>query len=338
MPYTVTVSSGLVEQTTLLNNATVEEAGGPAQSVTAPVTVLFPITVQVAVYNSAGELVKTLLIQNFAQTISSFQLSSASLTNQVSSIAVSILGASVAAWDGTGQNGTPATNGQYYLKVQSTDLVGVVTSVTQTVNVSRSLSTLSVAVYNEAGEVVKHLYQTIVSGGTNTIQSLNLSSTTVSPGTPSSASSQVTIGVILPSGGATIVWNGTNDQGALLTDGQYFVEASWLNSQGNQVVTQQVWVRGGNMSPGQLVVEPNVLSGGQTTAVFKVPSAQSLTLKVRIYDVAGEKVGAVQGSSGTGEAAWNAGGLASGLYIAVVEIYGGNGFLSRQTAHIVIRH
>ena len=341
LPYTVTVSPALVEQTVLVNNAQARAGDGPPQAATAPVTVVFPISVQVAVYNSTGELVKTLLIQNFEQVISSFQVSSSSLTNQISSTAVTILGIPIAAWDGTAQNGNLVTNGQYFLKVQSTDSTGVVTSVTQTVNVSRSLSTLTVAVYNEAGELVKHLSQTVVAGGTDTIQSLNLSSNTViAGGSYSSSTSSVTIAVALSNGGTTVVWDGTSDQGAVLTDGQYFVEASWLNSQGKQVVAQQVWIRDSQkgMMTGQLVVAPNILTGGQTRAVFKVVSAQGITLKVRVYDVAGELVGTVQGANGTGEADWNAGGRASGLYIAVVEIYGSEGFLARQTAHLVIQH
>ena len=341
LPYTVTVSSAVIEQTVLINNAQTRQGGGPPQAVSAPVTVVFPVTVQVAVYNSAGELVKTILVQNFAQVVSNFQLSSSSLTDQVSSLAVSILGQPMAFWDGTAQNGAEVTNGQYFLKVQSTDSSGVVTSITQTVNVSRSLSTLTVAVYNEAGELVKHLYQGVVAGGSDVIQSLNLSSNTVVAGTTSSSpTSSVTIVVALPNGSATVVWDGTNDQGAVLTDGQYFVEASWMNTQGKQVATQQIWIQDAQRGevPGQLVVAPNVLTGNRTTAVFKVAAAQGITLKVRIYDVAGELVGMIQGSNGTGEAEWNATGRASGLYLAVVEFYGTEGFLARQTVHLVIKH
>ncbi len=341
LPYTVAVSSTLVEQTVLLNNAQVVFSGGRPQSVTAPVTVVFPITVQVAVYNSVGELVKTLLVQNFAQTISSFQLSSTSLTNQVSSVAVSILGV-VATWDGTAQNGTEVTNGQYFIKVQSTDSLGVVTTVTRTVGVNRSLSTLSVAVYNETGEVVKHLYQGIVPSNSNTIQSVVLSSTVVTPGSPtvSPSSSSITVLVAMAGAGVTLAWDGTNDQGGMVTNGQYYVEASWLNGGDDQVVTQQVSVVDGSrgMVPGQLLVEPNVLAGGQTAAVFTVDSAQGFTLRVRVYDVAGELVGAVQGPSGADQAVWNAGGMASGLYIAVVDLEGPNGHVVYKTTKLVVRH
>jgi flagellar hook assembly protein FlgD len=306
------------------------------------VTVVFPITVRVAVYNSAGELVKTLLVQEFAQTISSFQLSSVSLTNQVSSTSVSILGASVASWDGTAQNGTEVTNGQYFIKVQSTDPIGVVTTVTQTVNVSRSLSTLSVAVYNETGEVVKHLYQGILTGGANTIQSMGLSSAVISPGSPSSASplsSPITVLVAMDGGSVTVAWDGTNDQGAMVANGQYYVEASWLNGAGDQTVIRQVEVidgRGG--LPGQAFALPNLLTGGQTTTVFRVQGASGLTLKALIYNVAGELVGTAEGQAGAGEASWNASRVADGFYIAVVDLEGPNGLVGRKTTHLVVRH
>lgn len=339
LPYTVTVSSALVAQTIIINNAQARQGSGPPQTATAPVTVAFPIAIQVAVYNSAGELVKTLLVQSFDQVITSFQLSSSALTDQIASTAVSILGTAVASWDGTTQNGNLVTNGQYFLKVQSTDPSGVVTSLTQTVSVNRTLSTLTVAVYNEAGELVKHLYQAVVAASSNTIQSLNLSSNTVVAGGPASAS-PVTIQVALPNGGTTVVWDGTNDQGAALTNGQYFVEASWANTQGKEVATQQVWVQDAQrgMAPGHLVVAPNSLTGGHPTAVFTVASLQGITLKIRVYDVAGELVGTVQGADGTGTAEWNSAGHASGLYIAVVEFYGTEGLLARQTLHLVVKH
>ncbi|HJT25312.1 MAG TPA: DUF11 domain-containing protein, partial [bacterium] len=205
LPYRVTVPTTLTAATVLLNNAQAGFEGGPTQSVTAPVTVVFPFTTQIAVYNSAGELVKVLLVQNTSQPITSLQLSSAVLTDGVSSTSVSIAGSALAAWDGTAQDGTLVTNGQYFIKVQSTDPLGAVTTVTQTVGVNRSLSTLSVAVFNEAGEIVKHLYQSVVAGSAN-IQSLVVSSNLVEPGAPANSplSSPVTIQLSLPDAGVTV--------------------------------------------------------------------------------------------------------------------------------------
>lgn len=342
LPYTVMVPANLVEQTVLLNNAQVAYAGGQPQSVTAPVTVVFPINVQVAVFNSAGELVKTILVQNFAQAVQAVQLSSSSLTDQVHSIAVSILGVPVVAWDGTSQDGTAVTNGKYFLKVQSTDPMGVVTTVTQTVTVNRSLDTVSVAVYNGAGEVVKHLYQARVPVGNDTIQSLDLSSTVISPGDASLSPGtpiQTTIQAVMPGGGITVTWDGTSDQGGIVTNGQYFVEAHWVNSQGDQTITRQVSVVDSPSSPGsrQVRVEPNLLTGGQATAVFKVDSPSGLTLKVRLYTLAGELVGVVDGASGSNQASWNASGMADGLYVAVVEWQGTQGPVTRQVTRLMVR-
>ena len=344
LPYTVTVPTTLTAQTVLINNAQVGFSGGRPQSVTAPVTVVFPMTVQVAVYNSAGELVKILLVKNFSQAIGTFQLSSALLTNQDSSTAVSILGAAIVSWDGTTQNGTPVTNGQYFIKIQSTDPYGAVTSVTQTVGVNRSLATLSVAVYNEAGEVVKNLFsQTVVSGGTNTIQSLQLSSTVIQPGPGTQSNPAVTaIQVAAAGGGVTLAWDGTNNQGTVVSNGQYYVEVHLVDGQGgeNQTITRQVAVLNGGRgtTPGPLVVEPNVLSTGQSAAVFTLNTAQGFTLKVRVYDVAGELVGSALGPAEADRVVWNAGGAASGLYIAVVDVEGPNGHAGSKTAKLLVRH
>jgi uncharacterized repeat protein (TIGR01451 family) len=343
LPYTVTIPTTLTEQTVLLNNAQVAYLGGQPQSITAPVTVVFPINVQVAVYNSAGELVKTLLNQNFAQAIQSFQVSSALLTDQISSIAVSILGAPAASWNGTSQNGTLVSNGQYYINVQSTNSLGAVTTVTKTVTVSRSLSTLSVAVYNEAGEVVKHLYQALVPTGSNTIQSLVLSSKVISPGGPANSTgtvTQTTIQVAMSSGGVTVVWDGSNDAGSIVTNGQYFVEANWVNDGVVQTIIQNVTVlnSGGGLAQGQVIAQPNLLVGGQTTTLLKVNSTLRLTLTARFYAISGELVGTAQGLPGTNQVSWDAAGVASGFYLAVVELHDSEGMIGRQIIHLIVRH
>ncbi len=341
LPYTVTVPSSFTTASVLLNNAEAVFSGGQPQSVTAPVTIVFPISVQVAVYNSAGELVKTLLVRAFSLPVGSFQLSSAVLTDGVSTTTLSIAGVGLVSWDGTTQDGTPVTNGQYFIKVQNTDPLGVVTAVSQTVGVNRSLSTLSVAVYNEAGEVVRHLYQSVLAGGGADIQSMALSSNSVEPGSPagSPSSSPMTISLSVPGGGVTVTWDGTNDQGGMLTNGQYFVQASWLGTQGNQAVTRQVWLMDSQRGmTGRLSVAPNLLAGNQTTAVFTVDSSPDLTLKVRVYDVAGELVGTVKGPAGSDQAAWNAQGMASGLYFTVVDVEGPNGLVGRKTAKLLVKH
>ena len=294
-----------------------------------------------AVYNEAGELVKILLIKNLPQVVQGFQTSSATLSDAVSAVAVSLLG-TVTTWDGTNQGGTAVTNGKYFIKVQSTDPSGVVSTVTETITVDRTLTTVSVAVYNEAGEEIKNLYQVLIPASKALIQSMSLSSGVISPGNPygGSMSGATTIVMDSAGGSVTLTWDGSTDQGTLVDSGQYFVEARWVGGNGDQTIVKQVAVVNGRESgPGPLVAAPNMLTGGQTMTVFSVTSSLSLTLKAQVYDTAGERVGVAEGPAGTNEAGFNTAGLANGLYIAVVEVRDAvqGALMMRKTVKIVVR-
>ena len=103
-------------------------------------------------------------------------------------------------WNGTNNGGTEVTNGKYYVKIDNIDPTGVVNTQTQAVLVARHLATLTVNIYNEAGELVRRLDQTVADAVTmNT--GFNLSASTFSPGYKGGPNTVLTIGL---SGGTTI--------------------------------------------------------------------------------------------------------------------------------------
>ncbi len=84
---------------------------------------------------------------------------------------------------------------------------------------------------------------------------------------------------------------------------------------------------------------PNLLKGsnGPLTTTFHTNSSQNLTLEVSVYTVAGELVAKIQGPSGTNQAAWDASGLASGIYLALVNLTASNGtHLGRQVLKMAV--
>jgi uncharacterized repeat protein (TIGR01451 family) len=86
---------------------------------------------------------------------------------------------------------------------------------------------------------------------------------------------------------------------------------------------------------GRVTAWPNILKAGSMVATFHTDSTSSPTLKVSIYTLAGELVQVINGSQGSNQAAWNASGVASGLYLAVVEeMDADGGLLSRQIVKI----
>ncbi len=341
LPYFVKVNSGFTEGFTLINQAGVFHDGGKSIPVTLEVPVPGPYTVRIGVYNEAGELVKSFPLLTFFVPASSLQLSETAITSVSGVVSIFVNGQLVEVWDGSNQTGSPLTNGHYFLKVDNVDPSSLVTSLTQEVTVSRTLSTVTVNVYNEAGEVVKHLYEKVMDAGNGIVKSVQLSTEVIQPNPPSgaAASKGSTILVNLPGTSFTVAWDGTNDQDAVVTNGGYFIETHWLENGADQVNTQRVIVinGGGDPAQGVVFVQPNVVTSGQTTVAFKIHSSMSLTLKVFLFDMAGELVTILNGQPGTNQADYPAVGLASGLYFGKVELYGKDGGLvARQTAKVII--
>ena len=195
-------------------------------------------------------------------------------------------------------------------------------------------------VYNEAGEIVRHLYSFMDDPGLDGVMGVKLSTTVIKPssnpvgGTPSQLS-------VMLSNGTTLVWDGRSDSGSFVQGGQYFVEVHSADGQGGDTtVTEQVSVMGADVT-GTVIAMPNILdkTKGNTTTTFTVNTPQTVTLKVNIYTIAGERVAILEGQAGQGTATWNASGLASGMYLAVVNAKDANGaFVSQQILKILIIH
>ena len=102
-------------------------------------------------------------------------------------------------------------------------------------------------------------------------------------------------------------------------------------------MTHGIVVQSANEGAGEEVfAQPNVLADGQTTAIVKIDSARGYTLMAQLYDVAGELIKTVTGDVGENGVVLDLKGLASGLYIVVVELKDADGkYAGRQITKIV---
>jgi flagellar hook assembly protein FlgD len=303
-------------------------------------------TVKIDVYNGAGELVAALPVSQYSQVISGINLGSGAITSVSgpgSSTTVYFQGVPIGTWNGTDGSGNPVSNGQYYLKVDSINNMGVDTSVTDPVIVNRAMYKVAVKIYNEAGEVVKNLYVYSSNPVPSNSTQLALSASGFEPtsGTPSgTVPTQLTISI---GNGVTVVWDGTGDNGSVVQSGQYFIEASAQNGQGGEkVMTAQVMVLSdtANAGMGNVVAEPNLLNKATGYQVKFSSDVPGLTLHYRVYDTAGELVrGTVPGDAGASAAVWNAARRASGLYFAFVEVTNAQGgLIGHKTLKIMVVH
>lgn len=236
------------------------------------------------------------------------------------------------AWNGTNASGNPVLNGTYYVKVDNVDSTGSDQSALQTVTVSRPLDTVEAEICNEAGEVVRILYQQ--NGASGPVTAVQLSSSTVQEG---SAQGGVTISL---SNGTTFTWDGRAANGNQVTNGLYYLEVfSQSGMDGEEVLTKDVTVVDSGRAGLGVFAYPNPWRVGEPPLTFQCSPTQPLTLKVWIYDLAGEKVDVLEGPQGANQVVLNNKTLASGVYVAMVDLLDGNGNLEgRQTLKVMLEH
>jgi len=316
------------------------------QTVSAALTVQGNFTVRIGVYNEAGELVYSIPVTHYSEATLNSTISLNTLTSINDQTQVLFHGVVLATWNGTTNAGSEVTNGSYYIKIDNIDPSGVVNTQTQRVLVARHLATVTINIYNGAGEVVKHLVQTVDDSlPMNT--GFSLSTSAFSPGYEGGSNSDLQIRL---SGGTTITWDGRGDNGQFLTNGQYTVEVTTVDGQGgNATVTKQVTIfhTGLELPNGYVSVYPNPYSAttnANSQVTFRVGGNYSL--KASIYTVAGELVDRVASLPGNNFLTWDptaqtANGsysVASGLYIAVVVISDAQGATQRTTHKLVVIH
>jgi flagellar hook assembly protein FlgD len=138
----------------------------------------------------------------------------------------------------------------------------------------------------------------------------------------------------------TLTWDGTNNSSTVVTPGIYNIEVHWNNGSGQTTdVSRQIMVIENTNISGIAVAKPNVLGTNSTmTTTFDVSGVlNASSFKVRIYTTTGELVQTLYSSATT--TTWNVTGLASGIYIANVEMYNANsGVIGRQFLKVLVIH
>jgi uncharacterized repeat protein (TIGR01451 family) len=341
LTYQVQVDSYMQEGAVLRNNAELSytELTGTKQAVE-EVKMATLYTVRVGVYNAAGELVKVVWEQELSEPIGEFSLVDApSITSVHGAVYVEYEGNRIATWDGTNGEEEPVSNGAYYVKIDNVDPYGVVSTVEKVVTVSRSIAKVEVNIFNEAGEIVRHLYGYMDDPENLSTMDVSFSTNLLQPteGTPVPGGTNVVH--ITSSAGMDLQWDGKSDSGAIVANGHYEIEVHYVDGKGGEsAVTRGIVVQSTNEHGEEVYAKPNVLADGQTTTTVVIDSARAYTLNVQLYDVAGELIKAFPGVMGANEVLLDVKGLASGLYIVVVELKDADGkFAGRKITKIVIK-
>jgi uncharacterized repeat protein (TIGR01451 family) len=342
------------QSNSLVNTAKLTYPGGSV-SATNTVTVQGSYVIHLAVYNESGELIKTYAAFELNTSISNFTIVNGNLTTDSQSVSILYNGVSVGIWDGTDSTDTKVSNGTYIIKIDSTDPFGVTTTVSKDVSVLIGRNVLTATIFNEAGEAVKHFsqadLQALVAGGSGVLQALDydvaqirLPSNVIEPDYSGSSSSNKVLTIVMGSG-RTFTWNGEGDNGAILTPGTYYIQfQSQVQGQADQEISLMIRIEGGANGISGVVLAPNPIRVSQLTQIpyfnINLNAANISSTTVKIYTTAGELVKPMltNDSGNPTVVHWDVvhNNIASGTYIAVIELNSSNGMIGRKILKAVV--
>jgi len=317
--FSVQVDPGTAGETILRNTGHATSLSSLPTDAWASVKVRGDIQVIIGIYNEAGELVRgfpTVYLSNSVDAID--VTSNGVLSNVGDSVTISWGGGRIlGSWDGTSQLGQMVANGAYYVKVDSVDAYGTTTSVTKSLSVNRAVSTVGLTVFNQAGEAVRHLTQTYT-GPINNITEARLTANVISP--TNGKSEGVTTTSVMSGNALLGTWDGRNDGGQIVNNGQYFIALKVEDGQGDHsTVDLAVSVLASRDGGQTMVVRPNVLTKDHLVGMIDGGVAGG-TVNVKVYSLTGSLVETLNGTPGSGTAQLNGANLSSGIYILVGEV------------------
>lgn len=309
-----------------------------------------PQQVTLAVYNSAGELVRT-LFDGGAQVYPGAMTLSSGLLSPGTPLTVSIPGYFVGAgqvllaslaWDGTNNNGQPVSGGMYSIILTITDPWGRVSTLQQVVQALPQEPTSVLLVFNSAGEEVQRLLPPASLGGAR-ISSLDLGTgSLLVDGQGANGGSSHPLKLTLHSetgSSATLDWNGLNALGRPVDPGVYTLELVTTVPNGNGtliVATRSVQVLKGDSNQwGTVEVAPQPWTGGSPLHIRFLPSP-GLQVQADLFNVAGELVRQAEVPGDGGELDLEARGLAPGIYLLELKKVQGAGVLSRLQRKVAL--
>jgi hypothetical protein len=312
----------------------------PSPTATQTTIVLFHFTL--SVYNSAGELVKTLSSNNpsLINPQGDFALSANTFAPQNGQALTVTAGGQSLLWTGNNNNSQLIQNGMYYVTLQSTDQFGHVETTTKQITVLSSALSYTVDIYNSSGEMVDQL---AASGyGNNAPSGLgpNRSTIVVGPGAGSSGSVVFNLG-----NGSSVTWNGTNGQGQQVQSGSYTAQLAVSHDNGAAVTVDTASITVLNTAQGLLsgaVLAPNPASlqglgkGGGSTLFLN--TASGVQVVGRLYNLAGELVLQSTNDMAPNKLQLDLGShaLSSGVYILSVTAQAPWGTVERKNFKMVV--
>jgi hypothetical protein len=294
-------------------------------------------TFSITLYNQAGELVKTITSAVPVNgNLNDFTVTNPDFSPQAGQQAVIVVDGKTYLWNGSNNNGQTVETGVYYVKTEVVDNNGNTTVYIHPVTVIALANQFSLKVYNSAGELVKTIAVGNYGMGVapNSLSVVGGKAVAFGPG-----GGQFTFNV----GPGTVTWNGQDDEGQLVQQGDYTVQlvSQGMGSPYNVAsVAVTVLSTAGSVLSGAFVA-PNPVPAGADSVTVVLPSATSVChITARLYNVAGELVMIGNNDMNYGKITFPTGGrrVAGGIYVVALTAVGPWGQAERHSVHFVIVH
>jgi hypothetical protein len=293
-----------------------------------------PFAIKVTVFSSSGEKVALLFNGGVSQMPGSPTLVGSVLQPGFAGVDLNFLGTlssggNNVAWLGLSDGGSVVKGGIYYFSVESVDSFGKITTYTIPINVIAPKGANEINIFNSAGELVYH----------ESFNSLTATATDLALDALSFAPAMGKLnGQLRSAAGASSPWSwdGRGSDGRLLSSGIYTIQlSSPLPGQASKPVIYQVQLldapEARDASPRAVYVPGGFLIRYDASAVAG-------GLHARLYNMAGELAGQAGPSGTPGELGFEAGGMASGIYIVVLEYQSPTGARKRSVIKAAILH
>jgi len=302
----------------------------------------FPYVLKIEAYNEAGERVKLICEVRISENIGDlymrvngkdaevydpFDMDASGNINPLEFIMPGLMtpdqlgGIEIKfAWDGSNDNGQALTNGLYYIKISVKDEYGHLETTNREVQLIRSEEYVRINIFNTAGELVRRIEERKATAGRI---SLGIEDVMIigkdNPGV-----------LINYADGASIMWDGKNNEGKMVSSGVYEIQVEVKTGDGFKTEASKsvtILNDSGNDSLGEVKAYPNpyyVIPELNIPMTITWANAGPGKVRVKIYNVAGELVKEFKADRAAGSLMWDAksaGGasISSGVYIIYIE-------------------
>ena len=291
------------------------------------------------VYNSAGERVNALyngpaVVRAGTLTLDRDSLALGGPDLQIQVPGLFPGGGSSLGWNGDSDAGQSVSTGVYYVKMQTIDPFGSISSVILPVAVLDARPVQYLEVFNSAGERVRSI-PLPAALGTNGFE---LGSDTLLVGNASVPGLKIDVrlgqGQVLSS-----QWDGKNESGDWVESGVYsIVLTSRQGSEGTRVMAKSVQVLRAPEEDAAQGAHPleNPLPAAQGDLRITYAYRSGLQASVILYTLAGEHVGEADDAAQSGMLHLDARRLSAGVYLARLEVREGHRVCGRKTLKIAL--